>query len=67
MRAWRSERLLYRGRNAEHLDTSSTTAPATFDSPAKTGSLQKWHRHFLTCSFTLCVFLGSVKHFVVSL
>lgn len=41
VRARRSERLLYHGRNAEHLDTSSTTAPATFDSPAKTGSLQK--------------------------
>lgn len=55
VRAWRSERLLYRGRNAERLDTSGTTAPATFDSPAQTGSLQQRHRHFLSCSFTLCL------------
>lgn len=38
-RAWRSERLLCRDRNAERLDTRSTTAPATFGSPAGTSSL----------------------------
>lgn len=39
-RAGRAEDLLCHGRNEESPGTHSTTAPATSDSPALTGSLQ---------------------------